>query len=542
MKQLPLGTEEFKEIIENNNYYVDKTKSIELIEEFGTSRKVFLFTRPRRFGKTLFLSTLKYFYDIDNKDENSKLFKGLYIEDSPFFNIQGTYPVISLTMKSIETSDIKKLKEKILNNLIIYINKIRTFGSISVSDKILLKKLDNGDETVIEEALLHLSRLYYEHYNKKVIILIDEYEAPLLNALQNGYHKEALDFFRTFYSSALKTNPYLEKGILTGITRISQASIFSGLNNFIVYDYNKDEFSDAFGFTQDEVNQALKYYNLEPNKELIKEYYDGYRFGYKEIYNPWSILNFLANKKLDFYWAATSSTKIIKDLLYSAPDSFKQTYIDLAAGNSVRLNDINFSQLVLESLNDPTKVFDFMIAAGYLNYDFKTKQAKIVNKEVLQSLPEITSKGLYENSQYYYDFKNALSNGNLVNLEKLTNNLFQNTFSYHDFPLNAKEVNYHIFLTTMLALLSIGTVKSNREAGSGRFDIVLDSYDEYDYSYVFEVKVAQTKDEIDTILDKGLLQIKEKNYLEAIKSKKLKAIVCFCFYNKDAKVKYELIK
>ena len=537
MKQIPLGTEDFKEIIEKNNYYVDKTKSIELIEQFGTSRKVILFTRPRRFGKTLFMSTLKYFYDIENKDENKKLFKGLYMESSPLFKVQGAYPVISLTMKSIESDDIQTLMNKILNNLVVHINKIKTFTNLTDSDEALLKRLDSGDKATLEEALLHISRFYYEHYHKKVVILIDEYEAPLLNALQKGCVKEVISFFSSFYSSALKTNPYLEKGILTGITRISQASIFSGLNNFIVYDYNKNDFSDTFGFTQEEVNQALKYYNLEPNKEAIKEYYDGYLFGESEIYNPWSILNFLVNKKLDFYWTNTSNVKLIEDLLYEAPIDIKQTYIELAKGIEVNYDDANFDKLVLEDLNDPERLFDFMIVSGYLNYNQLHKKIRIVNKEVLHSLPEMTKKSLFYNNKAYLKFKKGIIAANEKNIENGLNFLMQDVYSYFDFPEHTNESNYHIALATILAISGIGEVKSNQEAGLGRFDIGLINNNPERYSYIIEVKRANNKNEMDNLIESSIKKIEEKKYLNFLKNQKYKAIICFCFYQKEVKVK-----
>ncbi len=542
MKYIPLGTEDFKELIESNSYYVDKTKAIELIEQFSTSRKVFLFTRPRRFGKTLFMSSLKYFYDIENSEENQKLFKDLYIEKSSFFKNQGTYPVLDIYLKDIDGTNFDEMLLSIKDKIILLIEKINLLNiELQDTTKDMISRIKQGEKVALANSLFTISRIYSEYYNKKVIILIDEYEAPLLNALQRGFHKEALEFLKTFYSSALKSNNYLEKALLTGITKISQASIFSGLNNFIVYDYENKDFADSFGFTQDEVNEALKYYNLEPNQKAIKEYYDGYHFGDKEIYNPWSILNFLNKKELDFFWTKTSSTKIINDLLLDAPLSIKQKYIELAKGNPVQLKDISYSQLVLESLNDSTKLFDFMIASGYLNYNSKTKEAKIVNKEVLQFLPDITGNGFFKNKKYYQAFREAIRDGKLNNLEKITNNFFEQTYSYHDFPKNANENNYHNILTGMLALIGIGEVRSNREAGQGRYDISLISYDSLDYSYIIEVKHAKSKREIDTLLNNGLEQIKENNYISLIKDKQYKGIICFCFYKKQVRVKYKIL-
>ena len=252
IRNMPIGIQDFPSMIEGNYVYVDKTHFIPMLEKVG---RAYFLSRPRRFGKSLFISTLQAYFE-----GQKELFKGLFIEK--YKKEKGeewqTYPVLKLDLNAQKYTQEEHLAT-ILND---HINDWCKKYDIRFD----IREPSIAFATIIKEL--------YKKFNKKVVILIDEYEAPLLNALQNGYHKEALDFFRTFYSSALKTNPYLEKGILTGITKISQASIFSGLNNFIVYDYNKDEFSDTFGFTQDEVNEALKYYNLEPNKELIKDWVD----------------------------------------------------------------------------------------------------------------------------------------------------------------------------------------------------------------------------------------------------------------------------
>ena len=539
MKLLPIGTEDFKKIIDSNYYYIDKTKSIEQVVE--SSAEVLLFVRPRRFGKTLFMSSLDYFYNIENKLNNIKLFKNLYIKKSPCFKIQGTYPVINITMKNLEASNMEILKGKLRNYLQVYINKIKQFDNITSNDLELLERLNKGDEATIQEALLHLSRFFYQHYNKKVIILIDEYEAPLINAIQKGYQNEALDFFRSFYSSALKTNPYLEKAIVSGITRISQASIFSGLNNFTIYDHTSINFEDTFGFTQDEVSKALDDFNLNINKEIIKEYYDGYHFGNLEIYNPWSIINYLDKKKLDFYWTRTSNIELIYELLQKAPIEIKQKYLILARGEELILDEVKFNNLVLKNLTEPQRVFDFMIACGYLNYNLDTRKAKIVNKEILNSLPEITENGLFNENDNYLNFKQAIRECKLDKLENILNLLFQETYSYFDFPKDAKETNYHIALTTLLAVSNLGEVKSNLEAGLGRFDISLLSSIPERYSYIIEVKRANKKSDIDKLLDDGLKQIKANNYINYLKNRENKAIVCFCFYQKEVRLKYEVI-
>ena len=541
MKNLPIGNEDFKEIIKNDSYYVDKTKSIEQLESFGTSNKVILFARPRRFGKTLFLSTLDCFYNIDNKNENKKLFKNLYIEKSSYFKNQGIYPVINISLKDVKGNTFNEMLHELFIEFSPVFDKVDTFKELGQNILNNYHKAKEINIPYFKKMLYFLTEIYYKRYNKKVILLIDEYEAPLLNALQEGYEKEALVFFTSFYSSALKTNPYLEKAVLTGITKITQSSIFSGLNNFIVYDYTKNDFSDTFGFTQDEVNTALKYYNLVPNQQLIKDYYDGYKIGSSEIYNPWSIINYLSSKKLDYYWTNTSNINIIEELLLNADLDIKQDYISLAKGQEINYDDAQFNKLVLEDLKDPERLFDFMIVSGYLNYNQQTKKIQVVNQEVLNFLPDLTKKSLFTNNTAYSKFKKGILTANPKSIELGLNMLLEDIFSYFDFPQNSKETNYHIALASILAISGIGEVKSNLEAGLGRFDIALINNDYDRYSYIIEVKRANTEEEIDILLEEGINQIKEKNYIDYLKNQKNKAIICFCFYKKEVKIKFELI-
>ena len=488
------------------------------------------------------MSTLKYFYDIDNNEENKKLFKGLYIENSSYFKNQGSYPVISISLKDINSNNYNDMISAIHLKFRTYFNKIDSFTNLPsnlLNDYELAKNMANEP---FKNMLQIFSEAYYYHYNKKVIILIDEYEAPLLNALQNGYHKEALDFFRTFYSSALKTNPYLEKGILTGITKISQASIFSGLNNFIVYDFQSKDFAQTFGFTPEEVNQALKYYNLEFNQKAIKEFYDGYRIGDYEIYNPWSILNFLNTKELTSYWTKTGQTKIISDMLKHSSNKTKELYKKLIAGEEVFLPSTDPSNLVLDDLNKPDKVFDFMISAGYLNYNNKSYIAKIVNKEVLSSMPDITSEALFEYPSYFTELKRSLAKGYLNNIEELFNDILINNTSFYDIKQNTTESEYHLSFSLMLASLGIGKVISNQEAGLGRFDLVIKPFFEEDFAYVIELKKANNKKEMQKLALYGLNQIKEKQYLNVIKDYQNKIALSICFYKRMVSIKFEIIK
>ena len=539
MKPIAIGVEDFKKIIDTNSFYVDKTKGIEDIEKITS--EVLLFTRPRRFGKSLFLSTLKYFYNIENSKQNKKLFKGLYIESSPYFKEQGRYPVISISLKDLKRRTYKDMLITLHAELRTIFDKIESFNNLSNNLLENYYKLKNMEENAMMEALKIFTEAFYQHYKQKVILLIDEYEAPLLNSFQEGYHEEALNFFRTFYSSALKGNEYIEKAIITGITRISHASIFSGLNNLKIYDKDNIKFADTFGFTQEEVNQALKYYKLDTNKQAIKDYYDGYLFGELEIYNPWSIMNFLDSGKLNSYWTQTANSSIINKLLLDADDDIKQNYITLAKGESITYTAINFNQLQLNDLSNPNKLFEFMIATGYLNYESIKGELKVVNKEVLSSLPEITENGLFATNKDYINFKKAIRDAKLELLEVSLNNLLGEIYSYFDFPKNSNESNYHVALTTLLAISGIGEVKSNLEAGQGRFDIAFTSRHPACYSFIIEIKRASSKKEINNLLDEGIKQVKDKNYLNYIKDRDKKGIICFCFYKKQVRVKYELL-
>ncbi len=538
MQKIPLGTEDFKKIIENHYYYVDKTKGIEGIVE--SSADVILFTRPRRFGKTLFLSTLNYFYNIENKDDNKLLFKDLYIAKSKAFSKQGMYPVISISLKDVSGTTFNDLISLLSHKLQVIIQEIQKNFKLDQIDKMELDKMIACDKNTLATALFTFAKLFYEHYNKKVIVLIDEYEAPLLNALEKGYVDQALDFFRVFYSSVLKSNPYLGRAVITGITRISQASIFSGLNNIIVEDITTNEFSDTFGFTQDEVNRALKHYNLEPDKKLIKEYYDGYHFGEYEIYNPWSIINYLHYKSIRSYWTETANYEIIYNLIQNADEDIKKKYISLAQGKAIFHTDIRYKNLKIKDLNNPERIFDFMITTGFLNYNEDKYELKVVNQEVLKSMPEITENGLFKVNKDYTNFKKAISEGNLALLEPSLNALIKDNYSYFDFPANTNESNYHVLLTTLLVLTGLGEIKSNQEAGLGRFDIALNSNNKMLYSYIIEVKRASKKEEINKLLNEGISQIKANNYLDFIKDKRRKGIICLCFYKKEVKIKFEL--
>jgi len=311
-KKLPIGLSDFKDMIEKNYYYFDKSELIENILEDGSIVK--LFTRPRRFGKTLNMSMLKYFFDVKNKEENKKLFEGLNISKSEYFEKQGEFPVISISFKNYNKNDwesgFKSIKSTIsdiyakFEYLMEHLNK----RDLKKFEDIWLEK-DEGDW---ERSLLNLTKYVYEYYEKKVIVLIDEYDQPIINSYIKGYYSETIDFFKSFYGSVLKDNEYLEMSVITGILRVAKENIFSGLNNLEVHTILDSEFTEYFGIMEDEVEDALKDFNLEYELEDVQKWYNGYLFGDTKVYNPWSIINFLKKGRLRPYWVNTSGNGLIQ--------------------------------------------------------------------------------------------------------------------------------------------------------------------------------------------------------------------------------------
>ena len=394
-KKLPIGLSDFKEIIEYDYYYFDKTKFIENILEDRS--KVKLFTRPRRFGKTLNMSMLKYFFDVKNKEENKKLFEGLNISQSEYFEKQGEFPVISISFKNYNKNDwesgFKSIKSTIsdiyakFEDLMEYLNK----RDLKKFEDIWLEK-DEGDW---ERSLLNLTKYVYEYYGKKVIVLIDEYDQPIINSYINGYYNETIDFFKSFYGSVLKDNEYLEMSVITGILRVAKENIFSGLNNLEVHTILDSEFTEYFGIMEDEVEEALKDFNLEYELEDVQKWYNGYLFGDTKVYNPWSIINFLKKGRLRPYWVNTSGNVLIQLYLEKLKNEIFDEFSKLLNKESVlkRINDnMTFGNL---EANFEKNIWNLFFHSGYLTlaeeYDVMKKNTgiKIPNKEILEMFSEM---------------------------------------------------------------------------------------------------------------------------------------------------------
>ena len=375
MKRLAIGIDDFRKIIKEDCYYVDKTKFIEAILEDASNVK--LFTRPRRFGKTLNMSMLKYFFDVRESEENRELFNGLDIEKSKYIDEQGKYPTILISLKSIKyetwEESLEQLKSLVSNlyNEFEYIRKCLNESEIELFNDIWFKK-ENGEYA---NSLKNLTSFLYKYYKKEVVLLIDEYDIPLITAHKYGYYNEIINFYKIFLGEALKTNQYLKMGVLTGIIRVIKTGIFSDLNNLKVYSILEKKYSEFFGFTEEEVKKALQYFNIEEELTNVKYWYDGYKFGNSELYNPWSIINFLDGRELKNYWVGTSENFLIKNILENSTS---------------RTNEI------LDKLSEYD--IDTIVLAGYLRILgttlLKEYQDRIINIHP-SLLPKYGGKGMY---------------------------------------------------------------------------------------------------------------------------------------------------
>ena len=369
-KGIGIGVEDFSEVIKENCYYIDKTKWIgEILED---KSKIKLFTRPRRFGKTLNMSMLKYFFNVENKEKNKKLFGGLDIEKSEYMSEQGQYPVIFISLKSIKAKTWEEAIQEIrLLVLELFSEYKYLLEDLDEYDLPRFKKylLGNADFSELKNALLFLTRILFQKYKKEVILLIDEYDSPLISAYEYHYYSDAIAFFKVFYGEALKTNQYLKMGVMTGIIRVIKAGIFSDLNNLNVYSILENEYSEFFGFNQDEVEETLEYFDVKYELFDVKAWYDGYKFGDSDVYNPWSILKFLKSKKIGSHWIDTSGNFLINQILKNTDSEIMETLEALFNGETVEENISGNSDL--SSLLGQEEIWELLLFSGYLTIDEK---------------------------------------------------------------------------------------------------------------------------------------------------------------------------
>ena len=516
LKGIPIGREDFRDIRENNLYYIDKTKFIEDILLDGTQVK--LFCRPRRFGKTLNMSTLKYFFDIKDKEKNRKLFDGLYIENSPLIKEQGKYPVIFISMKGITglswKESFNEIKLKVKELFRDYSSLVDKFDKYDKGDfeKYILD-IENIGEAELKKSLHMLTKLLYKYYNQKVVVLIDEYDSPIMSAYEKGYYSEMRDFLKAFYGDVLKTNEYLQMGVLTGIIRVAQAGIFSDLNNFISYTTLNDEYSQSFGLVEDEVKTMLDYYKIGYEMLEVKKWYDGYSFGKSDIYNPWSILNFVQFKELKSYWINTSSNFMIRELLEHTGEEglktleriFNQEEVAIRITENVRFgNNLSASE-----------VWELMLYSGYLTINGRLDDGRylvrIPNIEITNFFKDEFLTIVFGNYDKVDRLRDALRDKNIEQLNKSIEELVLYTMSSHDITKYYENPYHMLLLGFFYALDGYYLPKSNMEAGYGRADIILFPKDKTKAGYILELKRAYTK-KPEKEVEKALQQIDENKY------------------------------
>ena len=540
MKKIGIGVDNFKDIRENDIYYIDKTKLIEKLLDDGS--KVKLLARPRRFGKTLNMSMLKYFFDIEEKEENKKLFKDLYIEQSKYIEKQGSYPVIYLTLKSLkglnwETS-LRQLKEIMKVEYEKHRNVIDSLNEDEIID--YNRVLFNDKEVSLENSLKNLTRFLYKHYKRKVILLIDEYDIPLIEAYYNKYYEEASAFFKIFLGESLKTNEYLEMGVLTGIIRVIKTGIFSDLNNISVHTILDKDYSDCFGFTECEVEKALKDYNKLEEMPSVKEWYDGYRVDNIELYNPWSILNFLKAQEIKAYWVGTSSNGLIKASMQNSSESVREDFEILLNGGTIE-TDI-YGTANLNEILGYKEIWELLLFSGYLTVakkiDSRTYTLKIPNKEIREL------------------FKDEFMDVNLGsrNLSKLLRNLLKVDMKRFEETLNlslledtsyfdtGSESFYHGLMKGMLYGLEENyRVNSNKESGEGRYDLIIEPFNKSKRAFILEFKISENEIKLEENAINALEQIKKKRYETELRKNGIKdmTLVGVSFYGKKVKVKWE---
>lgn len=547
MKLLPTGIENFKTMIDKSAYYVDKTKFIEDV----LSEQVVLYTRPRRFGKTLNMSMLYYFFSIKEK-ENAYLFDGLNIsKNKDALKAQNKYPTIFISLKEMKSLTFDAQISSFSNVIYELLEKnleILSSDQLSDTTKDILNKLHNRSSSAedLKISLRVITNALYTYYQQKVIVLIDEYDVPLQAAYQNNYYEEMVEFLRSVFSSALKTNDALEKGVMTGCLRISKESIFTGLNNFTAYSVLNNISSESFGFTELEVKQLLKAYNLSEKMDEVKEWYDGYQFGNKEIYNPWSTLMYVKNITQDVsfkpisFWANTSGNDLIVKYIQNGNKKLRKEFDVLMSGQSL-IKYIK-PELTYREMDNINNIYSFLLLTGYLKVikDRGENQYELVipNKEVYE---------IYKQSfmSYFEDYTTSrkgelyqeLVDGDAKKVNLLLNDILLRSISYFD----NQESFYHGFL---VGLLNDYEVVSNRESGNGRFDVCVLPENILGTVVLIECKHSISEDDLIDDAKEGARQIVEKKYLEEHRFKKYENAVGYgiSFYKKQCyvvKVEYD---
>ncbi len=544
MKRIGIGLSDFKHLIEEDFYYFDKTKFIDEIIKDGAQVK--LFTRPRRFGKTLNMSMLKYFFDIKEAEENRKLFKNLYIEKTESFKEQGQYPVVFLSLKDLKATTWEEMERKIIIILSDFFSEyeylLNELTGISFENlkNIIYRKADIDELTT---TLKFLTKILYEKYNKKVVVLIDEYDSPLVSAYINGYYGKAKDFFKTFYSIVLKDNTCLQMGILTGIIRVIKAGIFSDLNNLRTYTILSDVYTDSYGLTEEEVEKSLKDYGIEQEISKVKDWYDGYKFGDSEVYNPWSILNFLQDKELRAYWVDTSGNDLINDVLKKITKDTVRALERLFNGEGLRQNISGTSDL--SKLLDENELWELLLFSGYLTIEEKVDEdnyiLRLPNKEVRTLYRKTFFEKYFGRGNKLSDLMEALIENRIDEYEEKLQEVLLTSVSYND-TKKGNEAFYHGLIMGMgLYLEGEYITKSNIESGLGRYDFSVEPKNKNKRAFIMEFKSTDSVEKLEEVSKEALKQIEDKKYDISLKQNGIKEItyIGIAFCGKKIKISYK---
>ena len=540
-RPLPIGISDFKTVIEENYYYADKTDMIGNILDDRVM--VTLFTRPRRFGKTLNMSMMKYFFEIENTEENKKLFDGLAISNKEYMKEQGQYPVIFISFRNIEEEnwedcyfEIKNIISRTYNEFE-FLRETLNQSELAEFDSIWLKK----EKADWKGSLKNLTRYLYKYYGrKKVVVLIDEYDTPIIQSYQEKYYKKLISFFKRFYGDVMKDNEYLQFGIMTGILRIAKEGIFSGLNNLKVNTIFSEKYSEYYGLTEEEVLEAVKYYDMEYEMQDIRKWYDGYQFGKSEVYNPWSIINFLNERELKTYWIGVSGNSMINDLLSKGDRHIVKN-----------LEKLFNEEIIYKAVRDYTEykfdssdIWELFLYSGYLTIAGEKQgeeyPLRLPNKEIQSFFRKIFIEKFIGNYDKFLHIIRNLKDGKIEEFAEGLEEEILSSLSYFD--TDRDEKYYKIFLMGIFIILSNDYIRlSERETGTGRADLILEPKNKENPAYIFEFKVAEDKKELENYAVEGFYQIKEKKYDVELKNRGINEIIYvgLAFYRKELKMKHE---
>ncbi len=558
-KALPIGVENFEDMVNSGYYYVDKTVLIkELLDLKG---KVNLFTRPRRFGKTLNLSMVRYFFedtgDVKRNERNKTLFQGMKIMEAGEYYTRemGMYPVFELTLKSAKQEDYDVAYYMIQNAVSSEFERHRGIienrkEALSLREYEQYTAVAEGkaEEKAVRNSLQLFCQCMYKVTGKNTVILIDEYDVPLENAYFRGFYEEMVDFVRSLFESSLKTNNYLQFAVITGCLRISKESIFTGLNHLNIISILDRKYSEHFGFTEQEVRRMMSYYEVENRFSTMKEWYDGYLFGDTEVYNPWSVIKYLYDLYSDVgafphpYWINTSSNDIIKDLITRADREMKGQIETLLGGGTLDIQvheEVTYGDMHSSGEN----LWNFLYFTGYL-----TKESEYFKESSIflrARIPNIEVKTIYQNTilnwlkaaikkEDFRDLYRAMEEGDARRMADILNGQLFRTISFYD----SAENFYHGFLTGILSQSENYLVKSNRESGNGRSDIMVKSPSLRGRSFIVEVKVSDSVDDLEKDAERALQQIYDKKYMEELRLEGYRKIDCYgiSFFRKDCEV------